>query len=176
MSRPTSLRLPEDVRARLDDESQRISAPPSTLAVELIDEGLKMRRFPGIVVREGPTGRRAGLAKGPDVWEVVRDLKRAHGTGRQPVDFVAEETSLAPELIGLAADYYASRPTPESRRNCGSSLIAASACSRREVVARRGVPARGCCRIAATGPRRPQRRWLSVGGHRRRASLRVGRR
>ncbi|WP_420623380.1 CopG family transcriptional regulator [Candidatus Poriferisodalis sp.] len=110
MSRPTSLRLPEDVRARLDDESQRVSAPPSTLAVVLIDEGLKMRRFPGIVFRDGPTGRRAGLAKGPDVWEVVRDLKRAHGTGRQPVDFVAEETGLAPELIGLAADYYAVFP------------------------------------------------------------------
>ena len=124
MSRPTSLRLPEDVRARLDDESQRISAPPSTLAVELIDEGLKMRRFPGIVVREGPTGRRAGLAKGPDVWEVVRDLKRAHGTGRQPVDFVAEETSLAPELIGLAADYYAVFPNEIDDRIATDARVA----------------------------------------------------
>ncbi len=106
MSRPTSLRLPDDVRERLDNESQRISAAPSTLAVALIDEGLRMRRFPGIVFRDGPTGRRAGLARGPDVWEIVRDLKRAQGTGRQPVGFVAEETGLAPELIELAADYY----------------------------------------------------------------------
>ena len=110
MSRPTSLRLPDDVRARLDDESQRVSAAPSTLAVVLIDEGLRMRRFPGIVFRDGPTGRRAGLAKGPDVWEIVRDLKRAQGTGRQPIGFVAEETSLAPEMIGLAADYYVVYP------------------------------------------------------------------
>ena len=110
MSRPTSLRLPEDVRARLDDESQRISAPPSTLAVVLIDEGLRMRRFPGIVFRDGPTGRRAGLAKGPDVWEIVRDLKRAQGTGRQSIGFVAEETGLAPEMIELAADYYVVYP------------------------------------------------------------------
>ena len=105
MSRPTSLRLPDDVRERLDDESQRVSAAPSTLAVVLIDEGLRMRRFPGIVFRDGPTGRRAGLAKGPDVWEIVRDLKRAQGTGRQPIGFVAEETGLAPEMIELAADY-----------------------------------------------------------------------
>ncbi len=110
MSRPTSLRLPDDVRARLDDESRRVSAPPSTLAVALIDEGLRMRRFPGIVFRDGPTGRRAGLARGPDVWEVVRDLKRAHGTGTEPLGFVADQTGLAPELIGLAADYYALHP------------------------------------------------------------------
>ncbi len=110
MSRPTSLRLPDDVRERLDDESQRVSAAPSTLAVVLIDEGLRMRRFPGIVFRDGPTGRRAGLAKGPDVWEIVRDLKRAQGTGRQPIGFVAEETGLAPEMIELAADYYVVYP------------------------------------------------------------------
>lgn len=113
MSRPTSLRLPEQVRVRLDDESRRIATAPSSLAVVLIDEGLKMRRFPGIVFRDGPTGRRAGLASGPDVWEIVRDLKR-HGAGADSADdqihLVAEETGLAPELIGLAADYYATFP------------------------------------------------------------------
>ena len=111
MSRPTSLRLPEAVRTRLDDESRRIASAPSSLAVVLIDEGLKMRRFPGIVFRDGPTGRRAGLATGPDVWEIVRDLKRhSAGAGGDPVSTVAEETGLAPELIGLAADYYATFP------------------------------------------------------------------
>ncbi|WP_419946518.1 CopG family transcriptional regulator [Candidatus Poriferisodalis sp.] len=111
MSRPTSLRLPEALRTRLDDESRRIASAPSSLAVVLIDEGLKMRRFGGIVFRDGPTGRRAGLASGPDVWEIVRDLKR-HGAGASgdPVSVVAEETGLAPELIGLAADYYATFP------------------------------------------------------------------
>ena len=111
MSRPTSLRLPEEVRTRLDDESRRIASAPSSLAVVLIDEGLKMRRFPGIVFRDGPTGRRAGLATGPDVWEIVRDLKHhSAGADGDPVSAVAEETDLAPELIGLAADYYATFP------------------------------------------------------------------
>ncbi|MYD33322.1 MAG: CopG family transcriptional regulator [Acidimicrobiales bacterium] len=113
MSRPTSLRLPEALRARLDDESRRIASAPSSLAVVLIDEGRKMRRFGGIVFRDGPTGRRAGLASGPDVWEIVRDLKR-HGTDpdsdADPVHLVASETGLAPELVGLAADYYATFP------------------------------------------------------------------
>ena len=113
MSRPTSLRLPEALRTRLDDESRRIASAPSSLAVVLIDEGLKMRRFPGIVFRDGPAGRRAGLASGPDVWEIVRDLKRHGadpGAGGDPISVVAEETGLAPELIGLAADYYATFP------------------------------------------------------------------
>ena len=105
MSHPTSLRLPDEVRTRLDDESRRVASAPSSLAVVLIDEGLKMRRFPGIVFRDGPTGRRAGLANGPDVWEIVRDLKR-HGAVSDQINLVAEETSLAPELVGLAADYY----------------------------------------------------------------------
>jgi len=113
MSRPTSLRLPEALRTRLDDESRRIASAPSSLAVVLIDEGLKMRRFPGIVFRDGPAGRRAGLASGPDVWEIVRDLKR-HGadpdSAGDQIQLVAEETGLAPELIGLAADYYATFP------------------------------------------------------------------
>ena len=109
MSHPTSLRLPDEVRTRLDDESRRIASAPSSLAVILIDEGLKMRRFPGIVFRDGPTGRRAGLARGPDVWEIVRDLKR-HSVEDDPVRLVSEETGLAPELIGLAADYYALFP------------------------------------------------------------------
>lgn len=105
MSRPTSLRLPDEMRTRLDDESRRISSAPSSLAIVLIDEGLKMRRFPGIVFRDGPTGRRAGLANGPDVWEIVRDLKW-HGASGDQIRLVAEKTGLAPELIGLAADYY----------------------------------------------------------------------
>ena len=110
MSRPTSLRLPDELRARLENESRQISSPVASLAVSLLDEGLKMRRFPGIVFRDGPTGRRAGLAKGPDVWEIVRDLKRARGTTLSRVDLVAEESGLAHEAIGLAADYYAAFP------------------------------------------------------------------
>lgn len=109
MSRPTSLRLPDDVRTRLDDEGRRIASAPSSLAVVLIDEGLKMRRFAGIVFRDGPTGRRAGLANGPDVWEIVRDLKR-HGADGDQISAVAEETGLSPEQVDLAADYYATFP------------------------------------------------------------------
>ena len=36
-----------------------------------------MEEHPGIVFRSGPSGRRAVLVGGPDVWEVVRDVKSA---------------------------------------------------------------------------------------------------
>ena len=36
-----------------------------------------MEEHPGIVFRSGPAGRRAVLVGGPDVWEVVRDVKAA---------------------------------------------------------------------------------------------------
>ena len=75
----------------------------------VVDEALATRRFPGIVFRDGPAGRRAGLARGPDVWEIVRDLKR-HSGEDDPVRLVVEETGLVPEQIALASDYYAAFP------------------------------------------------------------------
>ena len=86
-----------------------------SLAVVLTDEGPKIRRFPGIVFRDGPAGRRAGLARGPDVWEIVRDLKR-HRAEDDPVRLVVEETGLTPEQIALAAEYYAAFPDEVDHR------------------------------------------------------------
>ena len=40
----------------------------SSIGERQIDEGLRMEAHPGIVFRNGPSGRRAGLAAGPDVW------------------------------------------------------------------------------------------------------------
>lgn len=134
MGHPTSLRLPDELRVRLENESRRVSSPVASLAVALLDEGLKMRRFPGIVFRDGPTGRRAGLARGPDVWEVVRDLQRQRDTTRSRVDLVAEETGLAPDAIALAADYYAAFPDEIDARIAMNEQIAAE---QRELALRR---------------------------------------
>lgn len=43
----------------------------SALIEELVDEGLRSRRHPLVTFRNGPTGRRAVLVGGPDIWEVV---------------------------------------------------------------------------------------------------------
>src|SRR4030067_158641 len=44
----------------------------SSLASELIAEAAKMRRGPGVLVAEGPSGRRARIeGTGIEVWEVI---------------------------------------------------------------------------------------------------------
>lgn len=48
----------------------------STVANDLLEEAIKMRRCPGIIFGDGITGRRARIAgTGIDVWEVIRDFQ-----------------------------------------------------------------------------------------------------
>ncbi|RIK35567.1 MAG: hypothetical protein DCC58_20330, partial [Chloroflexi bacterium] len=53
----------------------------SHLARKLLDEGLRMQAHPGVVFRSRPAGRRAGLALGPDIWEVARVFRQLDATG-----------------------------------------------------------------------------------------------
>lgn len=110
MPRPTSFRLPEELLDRLEVESRSARTSITQLANSLLDEGLKTRRFPGVVYRAGPAGRRAALVGGPDVWEVVRDLAGAPGRGMDRVEILATETGLPVASVLLAADFYAAFP------------------------------------------------------------------
>jgi hypothetical protein len=85
----------------------------SSAANRLVDEALRTNEHPGIVFRPGPTGRRAGLAGGPDVWEVVRAVKSARTaepglTEGDLVALVAENTGTPIRLIRAAVRYWAS--------------------------------------------------------------------
>jgi hypothetical protein len=76
-----------------------------------VEEGLRIEAFPGIVFRSGPTGRRAGIAGGPDVWEIVRDLKGVVVEGStDPIASVASVSGLDRSMVELAASYYATYP------------------------------------------------------------------
>ena len=71
----------------------------------------RMEELPGVVFRNGPSGRRASLLGGPDVWEVVADLQRAKRRGEaDPVAAVVRGTGLAEEHVRLAVAYYARYP------------------------------------------------------------------
>ncbi|MDZ7734263.1 MAG: hypothetical protein U5R31_15355 [Acidimicrobiia bacterium] len=76
----------------------------------LLDEGLKTRRFPGIVYRDGPTGRRAALVGGPDVWEIVRAVSEAKGRGETRLRSVAEAHDVPLARARLAVEFYAAYP------------------------------------------------------------------
>jgi hypothetical protein len=110
MVRPTSFRLSEELLERIDAEANAAGTSATALVAALIDEGLKLRRFPGIVYRSGPAGRRAGLVSGPDVWEVVRAVRTASGKGAARLQRVAEERGVAPSQVRLAVDFYAAFP------------------------------------------------------------------
>ena len=110
MPRPTSFRLEDELLERLEAESRAASMTTTSLVSSLLDEGLKTREFPGVVYRPGPTGRRAGLVGGPDVWEVIRDLRGWSGRGMERIERLAEELELPVSMVSLAADFYSSFP------------------------------------------------------------------
>ena len=116
MARPTSFRLPESLMARLDEEAVATGTSLTALVATVLDEGLKTRRFPGVVYRDGPAGRRASLVGGPDVWEVVRAVKGTAGKGEQRIRRVADERGLAVGLVRLAVDFYAAFPAEVDSR------------------------------------------------------------
>ena len=88
MVTPVSIRFRRaEVADRLKAEAGARNVSTSALAEELIEEGLRLRRHPMIVFRDGPSGRRAGLIGGPDVWEVVGGLVgREPGTERRDLE------------------------------------------------------------------------------------------
>lgn len=106
-----SARFSAEVVEMLDARSERLGESKARVAERLIEEGLRIESFPGIVFRSGPTGRRAGIAGGPDVWEIARDLKGAVGEGAtDPIEAVALASGLDRAVVQLAASYYAAYP------------------------------------------------------------------
>ena len=86
-----------------------------------------MEQFPGIVFRTGPTGRRAGVLNGPDVWEIVADIKRALRARRDPIATLAGTTNLGADRIRLAAAYYDAFPDEIDARIRDDEALAARA-------------------------------------------------
>ena len=110
MPRPTSFRLSEDLLERVDAEAVAAGTSATALVTSLLDEGLKSRRFPGVVYRGGPAGRRAALASGPDVWEIVRAIRRTPGEGERRLTKVVAETGLGIDQVRLAVNFYSAYP------------------------------------------------------------------
>lgn len=103
----------------IDRLERRASRDPglksATLAALMIDEGLRMEEHPGIVFREGPTGRRAVVIGTGDVWEVIRAIRsaRSHEPAldeKSIVDLVSTNTGVSQRHIHTAIDYWSSYP------------------------------------------------------------------
>jgi hypothetical protein len=109
-TRPFSVRLDERVATRLEQRARRPGENKSRLAERYIDEGMRMDDHPGIVFRDGPAGRRAGLAAGPDVWEVMTVVRNAPKRGDAAVAHAASWLELTPEQVRVAVRYYSDHP------------------------------------------------------------------
>jgi hypothetical protein len=111
MTAPLSIRFDERLLARLRRRAQASpGATPSGLAQRLVDEGLRMAEHPGIVFKDGPSGRRAALAVGPDVWEVVKFLREVDERGPQAISAAAEVLELTEARVRTALHYYSAYP------------------------------------------------------------------
>jgi hypothetical protein len=103
----TSFRISDTARTRLAARAAREGTTATALLDQLIIEGIGQLDYPGIIFRGPAHDRRAGLAAGPDVWEVVARLQELEGTEEQRISLLAAESDLHPRLIRIALDYAA---------------------------------------------------------------------
>jgi hypothetical protein len=101
------MRLDDDLRAEL----ARVAAAEGSSVTEVIErlvrEGLACAAHPGVVFKNGPSGRRGALAGGPDVWEIAAALRHTTGTEGRRVARLAREFGLHERQVVLALDYAA---------------------------------------------------------------------
>jgi hypothetical protein len=79
----------------------------TALLDQLIIESTDQLDHPGIVFRGPAHDRRAALAAGPDVWEIIARLQELEGSEEQRINVLAAESDLHPRLIRIALDYAA---------------------------------------------------------------------
>jgi hypothetical protein len=106
-SRATSYRLDPVLKVRLEERAAADGISERALLERLAREGLDMAEHPGIVYRDGSSGRRAALAVGPDVWEVVSALRGTSGSEEERVAALAEQFDLHPRHVRVAVDFAA---------------------------------------------------------------------
>lgn len=106
-TRATSYRLDPVVKARLESRALTEGVSERAFLERLAREGLDMLDHPGVVYRDGPSGRRAALAVGPDVWQVVSALRHTSGSAEERVAVLSEQFDLHPRHIRVAIDFAA---------------------------------------------------------------------
>ena len=107
MAASTSFRISDATKARLASRAVREGMTATALLGQLIVEGIDQLDYPGIIFRGPAHDRRAALAAGPDVWEIVARLQELDGSDEQRISLLSAESDLHPRLIRIALDYAA---------------------------------------------------------------------
>ncbi len=112
-SHPVSVRLNPEALEHARQISRQSERSIGQVLSTLVDEGVRMRRCPGIIFTDGPTGRRATVAgSGVDVWEVIQVSKTC--TNRRQL--ARAFPRLSPSQIEAALTYYDCYPDEIDRR------------------------------------------------------------
>ena len=107
MATPLSIRFSPSLLTRLRKRAHATTgASVAGLAQRLIDEGLRMADHPGVIFKDGPSGRRAALAYGPDVWEVIKFLREVDERGPAAIDAATEIFAVDASRISTVISYY----------------------------------------------------------------------
>jgi uncharacterized protein (DUF433 family) len=108
------VRIPETLDREIERESDERGKSWSAMTAELLEEAIRMRRAPGILFADGPSGRRAVVGgTGLDVWEVIstwRDGRQDEAELRRNYPWLTE-----PQLRA-ALTYYQLYPQEIDRR------------------------------------------------------------
>jgi hypothetical protein len=106
-----------NVSVRLDDRLAQKLKLSATAAGETVsdrlrryaEEGARRDEHPMITFRDGPSGRRAGLIGGPDVWEISMWIDDLAGVS-DAADTLAREGVISRGQIDAALRYRAAYP------------------------------------------------------------------
>ena len=104
-----SVRLDQALAERLRLRARAAGETLSDRLRRYAEEGARRDEHPMITFRDGPTGRRAGLIGGPDVWEVAMWLDDL-ATEPDPIGALVDEALLTRAQIDSALRYRAAYP------------------------------------------------------------------
>lgn len=116
MAASTSFRISDTAKRRLTSRAVQEGTSATALLGQLIIEGIDQLDYPGITFRGPIHDRRAALAAGPDVWEIVARLQELDGSEEQRISTLSAESDLHPRLIRIALDYAAENADEIRRR------------------------------------------------------------
>ena len=139
MPRSTSFRISDAAKSRLAGRAARDGVTATALLDQLIVEGIDQLDYPGVIFRGPGHDRRAALAAGPDVWEIVARLQELDGPEERRITLLAEEAELHPRLIRIALDYavgHASEIRERIDRNRAMAEQSRAAAQQREALLR----------------------------------------
>jgi hypothetical protein len=109
MSENVSVRLEDGLAQRLRLRARAAGETLSDRLRRYAEEGVRRDEHPLIIFRDGPTGRRAGLLGGPDVWEIAMWVEELSGEV-DPVAVLVEESTLTRAMIDAALRYRVAYP------------------------------------------------------------------